>query len=154
MTLQTFGQAVKEARKAQGLSYTKLGEMIDGSGSNIGKIELGHTPTYEVADALCKALGITYPIEQFRHQKRYKIHLPQKREPKHTDTLAQDEAKARELGLSYGEYMSHKATGYLETYIKQREKLDARGGNIIESNVIGAGASGRRRVPSIGGKKS
>jgi transcriptional regulator with XRE-family HTH domain len=153
MTFQTFGQAVKEARKAQGLSLTKLGEMIDGSGSNIGKIELGYTPTYEVADALCKALGITYPIEQFKHQKRYKISLAPKKAPK-PDTLAQDEAKARELGLSYGEYMSHKATGYLETFIKQREKLDARGGNVIESNLIGAGASGRRRVPSIGGKKS
>lgn len=41
-----------------------------------------------------------------------------KNKPKLECTIAPDEAAARELGLSYGVYMSYKETGYLEKYIR------------------------------------
>lgn len=56
------------------------------------------------------------------------------------DTIAEDNARARELGLSYGYYMAYKQMGYLPTYIKQYKRMQRQGKNvnIILSNVIGS----------------
>lgn len=57
------------------------------------------------------------------------------------DTIAEDNARARELGLSYGYYMAYKQMGYLPTYIKQYKRMQREHGknvNIILSNVIGS----------------
>lgn len=56
------------------------------------------------------------------------------------DTIAEDNARARELGLSYGYYMAYKQMGYLPTYIKQFKRMQRQGKNvnIILSNVIGS----------------
>ena len=61
------------------------------------------------------------------------------------DTIAADEAKARELGLSYGEYMGYRDTGYLETYIADLKKKKPEKGNIIESNIGGSSRVGKKR---------
>ena len=57
------------------------------------------------------------------------------------DTIAEDNARARELGLSYGYYMAYKQMGYLPTYIKHYKRMQREQGknvNIILSNVIGS----------------
>lgn len=56
------------------------------------------------------------------------------------DTIAEDNARAREFGLSYGYYMAYKQMGYLPTYIKQFKRMQRQGKNvnIILSNVIGS----------------
>lgn len=57
------------------------------------------------------------------------------------DTIAEDNARARELGLSYGYYMAYKQMGYLPTYIKHYKRMQREHGknvNIILSNVIGS----------------
>lgn len=56
------------------------------------------------------------------------------------DTIAEDNARARELGLSYGYYMAYKQMGYLPTYIKHYKRMQRQGKNvnIILSNVIGS----------------
>ena len=57
------------------------------------------------------------------------------------DTIAEDNARARELGLSYGYYMAYKQLGYLPTYIKHYKRMQREQGknvNIILSNVIGS----------------
>lgn len=61
------------------------------------------------------------------------------------DIIARDEAEARELGLSYGEYMGYRDTGYLETYIAALKKKKPERGNIIEPNICGSSRVGRKR---------
>lgn len=65
---------------------------------------------------------------------------------KRPDTLAKDEAEARALGLSYGEYMGYRDTGYLETYIAGLKKKKPETGNIIEPNICGSSRVGKKRA--------
>lgn len=69
-----------------------------------------------------------------------------KSEP-HVNTMAAEEAEARKLGLSYGMYTAYRDTGYLETYIRNRERGEARNVNIIESNLIGDRRGGKTHLP-------
>lgn len=51
------------------------------------------------------------------------------------------EVEARELGLSYGEYIAYRDTGYLEKYKQIKKRLDEEKegmANIYHSNIIGS----------------
>lgn len=163
----TFGETVKAAREAKGLMMRELAARAGISGATVTYIEheTGST-TYEVAEAICEALEISYPLDGFKHRAKYiMLHPPKKADAKnedtarvmrhkHKDTTAQDAAEARLLGISYGTYIAYKETGYLETFKKQQAKDRDAGKNIIESNVIGAGNTGRRRNSLDGSKLS
>ena len=166
----TFGETVKAAREAKGLMMCELAKKAGISGATVTYIERNAVgTTYEVAEAICKALEISYPLDGFKHRAKYiMLHPPKKADaknedttaentvkamkPKRKDTTAQDEAEARLLNISYGTYMAYKETGYLETFKKQQAKDRDAGKNIIESNLIGAGNMGRRRN-SLDGEK-
>lgn len=71
---------------------------------------------------------------------------PKKLKLKYPDTLAENEAAARELGLSYGMYMGYCESGYIDIYRKMYRNQQKRVGkkrreNVIESGIIGT-ASG------------
>ena len=72
--------------------------------------------------------------------------------PKH-DYLAENARKARELGLSYGEYMGFVESGYIDTYIDHWLSQTAEDGNIIESS-IGMGGKGSRKTGFTGTRRS
>ena len=89
------------------------------------------------ADAICK----TKYSRQNKTPKRVQLKYP--------DTLAENEAAARELGLSYGMYMGFCESGYIDTYRKMYRNQQKRVGkkrreNVIESGIIGT-ASGFRK---------
>ena len=50
-------------------------------------------------------------------------------------TLDEEAAEAARLGLSYGEYVGLRDSGYLEKYLESRKELT---GNIIPSNILGS----------------
>lgn len=162
----TFGETVKAARLAKGISATKLAEIVDYDTATMWKIEHGDNPSYESAKAICEALELEYPLDGFRHQRKWlreaatrtrarlDAKLKAKEKPKRKDTTAQDAAEARLLNISYGTYIAYKETGYLETFKKQQAKDRDKGKNIIESNLIGAGNMGRRRNSLDGSKLS
>lgn len=64
----------------------------------------------------------------------------------YVNTMAVEEAEARKLGLSYGMYTAYRDTGYLETYIRNREREEVRDVNIIESNFIEGCCSGKTHL--------
>ena len=161
----TFGETVKAARLAKGISVAKLAEIVDYDTATIWKIEHGDNPSYESAKVICEALELEYPFDGFRHQRKWlreaasartgarlDAKIKAKEKPKRKDTTAKDAAEARLLDISYGTYIAYKETGYLETFKRQQAKDRDKGKNIIESNVIGAGNTGRRRN-NVGGSK-
>lgn len=87
------------------------------------------------AAAICKA--------KYSRQKK----SPKRAALKYPDTLAENEAAARELGLSYGVYMGYCESGYIDTYRKMYRNQQKRAGkrkrreNVIKSGIIGT-ASG------------
>ena len=72
----------------------------------------------------------------------------EKDRPKPEVSLAEREAEARALGLSFGMYMGYLESGYLETYKrmykkqKLKEALSRESVNIIQSH-IGSGGKAR-----------
>ena len=68
-----------------------------------------------------------------------------KSEP-HVNTMAAEEAEARKLGLSYGMYTAYRDTGYLETYIRNREWEETRAVNVIESNLVEGRRGGKTHL--------
>lgn len=147
----------------RGLSYNQIARRACVSPGGIPLIEANiRQPTYEIAEALCKALGVTYPIDGFPHKKRYidqPAIKPLKEEVKakaeaerirRRDTTISDEAEGRKLGISGSMYRMYVDTGYIETFKAQFEALRERdkGANIIESH-IGGGSSGSRRPQSV-----
>ena len=74
------------------------------------------------------------------------FHRRKKEESKPESTIVPDEAAARELGLSYGVYMSYKETGYLKTYIRQQKKEQEREkhANVISSLIVGGRGGGTK----------
>lgn len=95
------------------------------------------------ADAICKA----------KYSERKKS--PKRAALKYPDTLAENEAAARELDLSYGVYMGYCESGYIDTYRKMHRNQQKRAGkrkrreNVIESGIIGT-ASGFHKVIEAG----
>ena len=158
----TFGETIREARLAKGLSLAETARRATIADGNLAKIEKGQqSTTYEIAELICAVLGISYPLNEFKHRTRWKmdarswrLQMKNKKENKRKDTTAEDEAAARKRGLSYGVYMSYKESGYLKKYDEQRAALLSRdeGANIIESH-IGAGIAGSRRPQSLDGAK-
>ena len=158
----TFGEMIKEAREARGFNYTQVARRANISPTGIPLIEGGiQRPTYEIAEALCKALGVTYPLDGFPHKKRYKdkpLHIkPLKKQEKkiemvkagkikRRDTMIEDEAEGRKLGISGSMYRMYVDTGYIKTFRAQVEALRERdkGANIIESHIVGSSGGGRR----------
>lgn len=68
----------------------------------------------------------------------------EKDRPKPAVSLAEEEAEARKIGLSYGVYMGYKDTGYLEEYIRRWKKQKFREAlgekqNVITSHIGGGG---------------
>lgn len=157
----TFGETIKEARKAKGLNYTQVGRRANVTPNGIPLIEGDiRQPTYEIAEALCKALGVAYPLNEFPHRKRYKdgpvviksLKKPDEEEQaraekiKRKDTIIEDEAEGRKLGISGSMYRTYVDTGYIKTFRAQVEALRERdkGANIIESHIGGSSGGGRR----------
>lgn len=68
-------------------------------------------------------------------------------EREYVNTMAAEEAEARKLGLSYGMYTAYRDTGYLETYVRNREREEARDVNIIESNLVEGRRGGKTHLP-------
>lgn len=159
----TFGELEKATRLAKGMTAAKLAELIDYDPATISGIEHGDNPSYESAEAICKVLGIEYPLDGFKHQRKW-LHkkgrgvgrinpIKAKEKPKRKDTTAEDEAEARLLGISYGTYIAYKETGYLETFKKQQKTDRDKGKNIIKSNLIGAGNAPKKYGANFGASK-
>lgn len=149
----TLGQMVKEARLSRGLSCVQAGNLAGCSPACFPRIESDNPKvTYEIAEAICKAFDIDYPLDGFKHvQRKYGymnngvMRCKVEKFVNRHDTLAADEKAARELGISYGTYCAYRDTGYLKTFIadqEARQQAEAeRKVNVIESNVTGGSKS-------------
>lgn len=72
----------------------------------------------------------------------------QRREAKERQ-LQKDVEEAEKYGLSYGVYVAYKESGYLNEYIERlkasrRKRTEI--GNVIESNLIGAGSKSKHSL--------
>lgn len=155
----TFGEMVREARISQGMSHVQAGRAAGCAPTSIARIELGDPNiSYEIAEAVCKAFNINYPLDGFKHIKRKTAYMKKgtmriKRVPriKRPDTMAADERAARSLGISYGVYCAYRDTGYLDTFVadeEARRQAEAmRKVNVVESNV--RGGSGKHYERSL-----
>ena len=160
----TFGEMVTEARISRGMSRVQVGRAAGCAPTSIARIEYDDPNiTYEIAEAVCKALNISYPLDCFKHVKRKTAYMKKgvmriKRAPriKGPDTMAADERAARELGISYGVYCAYRDTGYLKTFIadeEARRQAEAmRKVNVVESNVTG-GYANKRNTRSLEARK-
>lgn len=82
-------------------------------------------------------------INQYRKEKRAQM-------IKQRDELSRNAKRARELGLSYGTYMSYVETGYISKYLEYLKKKPTEDGNIIESNIGGSSRVGKIRGGRMG----
>lgn len=158
----TFGETIREARLAKGLSIAETARRATIGDGNLAKLEKGQqSTTYEIAELICAVLEISYPLNEFKHRARWKrgiqswrLQMNNKKENKRKDTTIEDEAEGRKLGISGSMYRMYVDTGYIQTFKAQVEALRERdkGANIIESH-IGAGITGSRRPQSVDGAK-
>ena len=141
-----FYEKAEAERVRQAMPYDTLRAMCSMGYNDVKLICQGKKkPTASMALRICSALHFDWDVSKFPGYKA---------KAKKKDLLAEDERKARELGLSYGTYCAYRDTGYLETYKKRREEelsQEPRKVNIIESN-IGGGSRGRY-MQSVGARK-
>lgn len=132
-------EELKSKRKELGVSRETLADMAKVSIDAIYRAERGFSnPSKDVLDR-CEIALSYYEIEFADIIARKKRANVEK-----VATIAENNARARELGLSYGTYMSYFESGYLETYIKLRNKYIERdkGKNIIASAIGNQSANG------------
>lgn len=67
-----------------------------------------------------------------------------------------DLAEAKKLGMSYAEYSIYRECSNPKAYkeqLKRQRRMDKKAGNIIASNIIGAGSYGSSRAMMAGAAK-
>lgn len=133
------GQELKELRLELGVPRRALANMVHVSDNVIQHVEKGLPIRIDNAPELMEQALIDYKREV---ESRHKAKHVEAEKPVKIATLADENARAKELGISYGTYMAYKETGYLETFIKS-QKTEAEkdiGANIVVS-TIGAATS-------------
>ena len=150
----TFGETIREARLAKGLSIAETARRATIADGNLCKLEKGQqSTTYEIAELICAVLEISYPLNEFKHRARWKrgvqsvrLQMNNKKEDKRRDTTIEDEREGRKLGISGSMYRMYVDTGYIKTFRAQIEALRERdkNANIIESHIGGSSGGGRR----------
>ena len=127
------GKELKELRLKLGVTKSELSEKTFLSAHAIDNVENG-VP----GRILGAAEMIEDALKEYQKQRGYHCKTKVK------VSLADENAEAKKLGISYGLYMAYKETGYLETFIKTQEKyLDRdKDCNVIVSSIGSASANG------------